>query len=190
MIDMSHAELRGLIVKAVRGAGLDWGLAEEAGWAAEWLSRRSLPAAEWAVPWLEDVLAGGPDPIALGVQLSDLAVSGKPAEMPLPDELPAPGYLLPFLHLAASRLGRFEVAAGSGRTIRAGADGEITFGPDWPEAIPNPIPVGSLGRETGARRAKLSAQTLARLEAFSLRTTVPPSDASRQNAGSTLSDND
>ena len=52
MIDLAHSELRALVTKAARGAGLAWGLAEEAGWAADWLARRSLPAGDWAAIWL------------------------------------------------------------------------------------------------------------------------------------------
>ena len=32
-----------LATKAARGSGLDWGLAEEAGYAVKWLQRRQLP---------------------------------------------------------------------------------------------------------------------------------------------------
>ena len=38
-------EIRSLAVKAARGAGFDWGLAEEAGFAVEWLERRGMPGA-------------------------------------------------------------------------------------------------------------------------------------------------
>ena len=36
-------EIRSLAVKAARGAGFDWALAEEAGFAVEWLERNGLP---------------------------------------------------------------------------------------------------------------------------------------------------
>ena len=70
-IDLSHSELRSLITKAARGAGLAWGLAEEAGWAAEWLARRGFPAADWAAHWLSSAVAGGPTPVALGAALAE-----------------------------------------------------------------------------------------------------------------------
>ncbi len=38
----SRNEIHGLAMKAARGAGLPWGLAEEAGWAACWLESREL----------------------------------------------------------------------------------------------------------------------------------------------------
>ena len=65
LIDLAHSELNGLVTKAARGAGLSWGLAEEAGWAAEWLSRRGLPAAAWAAEWLAQHVSSGDDDVAL-----------------------------------------------------------------------------------------------------------------------------
>ena len=39
----SMGEIGALATKAARGSGLDWGLAEEAGYAVNWLQRRQLP---------------------------------------------------------------------------------------------------------------------------------------------------
>ena len=39
----SIGEIGALASKAARGSGLDWGLAEEAGYAVKWLQRRQLP---------------------------------------------------------------------------------------------------------------------------------------------------
>ena len=39
----SIGEIGALATKAARGSGLDWGLAEEAGYAVNWLQRRQLP---------------------------------------------------------------------------------------------------------------------------------------------------
>ena len=39
----SIGEIGALATKAARGNGLDWGLAEEAGYAVKWLQRRQLP---------------------------------------------------------------------------------------------------------------------------------------------------
>ncbi len=39
----SIGEIGALATKAARGSGLDWGLAEEAGYAVKWLQRRQLP---------------------------------------------------------------------------------------------------------------------------------------------------
>ena len=70
-VTLALSELRALIIKAARGAGLSWGMAEEAGWAAEWLARRGLPAADGATLWLDARLRGGQDPVETGVALAD-----------------------------------------------------------------------------------------------------------------------
>ena len=49
----SLSELDGLVRDAARGAGLPWGLAEEAGHAVRWLAARKLPGAALAADWLE-----------------------------------------------------------------------------------------------------------------------------------------
>ena len=54
---VSLNEIESLALKAARGAGMSWGLAEEAAVAASWLAARSLPWAET----LADLLAQQPD---------------------------------------------------------------------------------------------------------------------------------
>ena len=39
----SLGEIGALATKAARGSGMDWGLADEAGYAVKWLQRRQLP---------------------------------------------------------------------------------------------------------------------------------------------------
>ena len=45
MPDLSIGELEALVLKAYRGAGFSWGMAQEAGRAAAWLAHNGLPAA-------------------------------------------------------------------------------------------------------------------------------------------------
>lgn len=54
-------EIEVLSLKAARGAGLPWGLAQEAGWAVRWLEARELPGAETLARLIEniDLDAGG-----------------------------------------------------------------------------------------------------------------------------------
>ena len=52
-VDASLNELEALARKAARGAGLPWGLAEDAGWAVRWLEARELPAATLLAHWLD-----------------------------------------------------------------------------------------------------------------------------------------
>ena len=122
-VDMAHSEVRSLVTKAARGAGMSWGMAEEAGWAADWLARREMPAAEWATLWLAKVLEGRLNVVEAGVMFADQrAAEGEPFDFaPLSDDLFAPGFILPFIHLVAMRYGAVEIASTSGRAA-AGSD--------------------------------------------------------------------
>ncbi|KMW60818.1 hypothetical protein AIOL_000983 [Candidatus Rhodobacter oscarellae] len=73
---MSLGELQALAAKAARGAGLSWGLAEEAGWAVRWLEARGLAGAAA----LAGVLPEGAPQIALGAALADGSTPEPPAE--------------------------------------------------------------------------------------------------------------
>lgn len=203
-LDLSRSELRSLVTKAARGAGKGWGLAEEAGWAADWLARRGLPAADWALDWLS--APDRPDPVALGLALAERLVpdsQGWPG-LALPDDLAAPGYLLPFLHRIALRRGPLAVAGPGGRAVHIGPEGHPTFGPAWPPPPPAPLArvagwtlapapalaAAPLRAETPAARPAVAGPVLAALDLLALHTTVPPSDSSRRDAGALAPDDD
>lgn len=190
-IDMAHSELRSLVTKAARGAGLPWGHAEEAGWAAGWLARRALPAGEWAAHWLAATVEGRPGPIEIGTALSDrLAVMDLPLSVEsLPDSLPAPGYLLPFLHRIAERRGPISIIDAVGTAVRVGSDGTVVFGPSWSDT-PRNWRMTNWPHPADPSRVLVTPSLIDRLETLALRTTVPPSEASRRNAGSATTDND
>lgn len=193
-VTLSHSELRSLITKAARGAGLGWGLAEEAGWAAEWLARRGLPAADWAALWLVPRHEGQLSPVEVGVRLADDPPGDAgPTACALPDGLQGPGYLLPFLARLAEVQGAVAVTSAQGLVVRVEPDGQVTFGPSW------------LGQSRGwtcgmaddpalaaptAPRPTVAQATLDQLDALALRTTVPQSDRSRRDAGARTGDND
>jgi hypothetical protein len=65
---LSLNEIETTILKAARGAGMEWGLAEEAAQAGRWLARRRLPFAEPLLAVLE-VEAFGADPVFDGLCL-------------------------------------------------------------------------------------------------------------------------
>lgn len=193
-VTLAFSEIRSLITKAARGAGLGWGLAEEAGWAAEWLARRGMPAADWATLWLAACMDGAVTPVEIGTSFIDgfatlSAINGKE----LPDGLPAPGYLLPFLHRIAEAGSSVSIVSTMGQVARISSTGEVTFGPSWQAQssgwwLSN---ADTAGLHTGTSgRPIVSAAVLECLECHALRTTVPRSDASRRNAGSTNGDND
>lgn len=188
---LARSELRSLVTRAARGAGLDWGLAEEAGWAADWLAARGLPAADWALLWLDRVGQGLPNPVAIGVALSDgVVLPATPnAKQPLPDDLPAPGYLLPFLHLIAARHGAVEIISPTGRVVTLDAAGQPDFGPGWSSNSAGWSVCVAQERVRPARPA-VEPAVIAALEAFALNLTVPATSTSRQDAGATGSDND
>jgi hypothetical protein len=190
-VDMAHSELRSLVTKAARGAGLPWGHAEEAGWAADWLARRALPAGEWAAQWLAASVEGRPGPVEVGTALSDRLAG---AELPLageclPDGLPAPGYLLPFLHRIAERHGAISIIDALGTVAKVDPDGRVAFGPSWSDT-PRFWRMTNRHQPADPSRVRVAPSLIECLETLALRTTVPPSEASRRNAGSATTDND
>jgi hypothetical protein len=193
-VTLALSELRSLITKAARGAGLSWGLAEEAGWAAEWLARRGMPAADWATLWLASVIDGAISPVEVGASLADnFASTSAIKDTALPDGLVAPGYLLPFLHRIAQAGSTVSIASPLGQVARVSGAGEVVFGPLWQLQTDSWRLSGASeeGSETGiAGRPTVSASVLECLESLALRTTVPRSDTSRQDAGSSGGDND
>jgi hypothetical protein len=183
-IDLSLSELRSLVTKAARGAGMSWGLAEEAGWAAEWLARRGMPAAPWATAWLQDRLNGLQDPIETGVSVGD-----RKGVEPIPDGLAAPGYLLPFLHLVAEQTGAVTLHTPDGEAARIAPSGEVCFGPCWADRTRG-WTITLTETRAAASRPTVDASVIECLEGLALGTTVPPSDQSRRDAGSAKDDND
>lgn len=100
----SFSEIRSLSVKATRGAGLPWGLAEEAGFAVEWLERNGIPGSEALAAYVEETEANASFtadqcPITQGTWISD---SGS---VELPENLSVfqPVLLIPFLSLCCGR---------------------------------------------------------------------------------------
>ncbi len=218
---LSCNEAMSLCLKAARGAGMDWGMAEEAGFAAAWLVSLGIDGPTYLRAHLER--AEGKDwndlcpvvtpttwrsakdqtvcPIILGATLCDYA--GLPEGLQ-PNAcialgcVSAPILLIPFLA---------ELALERNLTITlAWADGSICIEDDMASfgtasellstlqldlkvsAKPAQQPFKTDARPTA--NAHTTAATIAALNNFAMRTTVPASDASRARAGSTLSDND
>ena len=199
MTELSLGEVEALCLKAARGAGYDWGLAEEAGAAARWLAARgldgpaillallearkdlaSLRLTEGRVTQMDD---GPVCPIVLGAYISDLGGMAPLAEVPVL----RPALLLPFLRDA--RLGW------PGGAVSLGPDG-TPFGDIGPLAALERAAVslerGATGPEGGTRStvARTGAEVIERLDRLALRTTVPASAGSRADAGAGTDDND
>ena len=198
---LSQNEIEQLCLKAARGAGMSWGLAEEAGFAAAWLAMRGLHGPGVLLAQLRDQAADGGClcPIALGSALCDHAHLPETAidETALRvGPVKHPVLLLAFLSDLARTWGgcvRLDWPRG---TVRLTADGRISgdaailaketrldaelsvhgAAPDEPTAPCEPHYV--------------PAEILSGLNAFALRTTVPASETSRAGAGATVGDND
>lgn len=190
-VTLALSELRSLMTKAARGAGLGWGMAEEAGWATDWLARRGMPAADWATTWLAASIEGADGPVVLGVTLADEMAGGHAAlARRLPDGISAPGYLLPFLHRIAEARGPVAIWSPLGRVVTVDAKGQVAFGPGWQPRSEGWQLCSAPAAEGAAARPVVSASVLDCLEGLALRTTVPQSETSRRDAGSLTGDND
>ena len=215
-VTLSRNEVEALIQKATAGAGLSWGMAEEAGAAAGWMAARGVV---WAAVFA-DVLEGGAAgmplrfdaaagmwraadaaqgtlcPIALGVALCDFAA------LPQADltrgpvraaPVRAPVVLLPFVAQVARGLGKGVVIEGQGVVVGVTPEGQVS-GALAAFAALQPMPL--VIRPGHAQPVALPplppvpAALLARLERLAMHTTVPPSDTSRAGAGAAEDDND
>ena len=209
-VQLSHNEVEALCLKAARGAGLSWGLAEEAGLAARWLYWRGIDGPGALLAHLDQVgersspivLVDGElraedegllCPIAVGVALSDFAATGR--DCVRAERVDRPLLVLPFVH-----------------QIARASDGPVAL--NWPGGRVSVSEVGEIAGDLAALAAADTAEvaiaqvadafqpaadpngvaatatdTLTRLDAYAMLTTVPASAASRTDAGSADGDN-
>ena len=119
----SISEIGALATNAARGSGLDWGLAEEAGYAVKWLQRRQLPGVMALcryLSWRHDgSLKSWPDktgahghycPIAIGAAYCDGAF-GDEAKF---SRIKIPLLLIPFVAIRITKT-PLEINIGSSR---------------------------------------------------------------------------
>lgn len=147
---LSRSEIESVCTTAARGAGMSWGLAEEAGFAAGWMASCGLDGAgllarqlhhvhEYCWPDLSPVVnqgewcASDPDqalcPIAVGATLNDylsvdrtlLNDAGLHVSM-----VSFPGLLLPFIALGANELNTFVHVHTRDGIICMSADGSLS----------------------------------------------------------------
>jgi len=216
---LSLAEIEAAAVKAARGAGSSWGMAEETGAAVRWLAAHGLPGPELLLrhleafdrrPWaaIAPVVAGrvwraagggSLCPIAAGVALADRAAldEGPGQRAVTLENVADPGLLLPFVALAARALDRPLRVAWPGTAAVVGAAG-VAF-----ETTEDGVLDRTAGRvvvEPAATAAELQQPQVAPrpvsfavwrgLDRFAFRTYVPASEASRAGAGAGTTDND
>ena len=216
-VRLSLSEINALCFKAARGAGLDWGEAEEAGWAAAWLTRAGMAGPHVILAWLEDCAALARPvpaparwvrrdrahcPLRTGIALADFAglPEGPGTRALTVDSIAHPLVALPFLARAAGRLDLgLSIGWGDGNVL---LDAELRMSPsdipqgDHREAVdmaitPADAPAPQAVSHQGA--GPLTAVALAdwqALDVLALRITVPPSPRSRAGAGAAGDDND
>lgn len=217
---LSCNEAAALCTKAARGVGMSWGMAEEAGFAAAWLVshgidgptqlRSHLEQAD-GLDWEDLCPAVTPGawqnakgqaacPIILGATLCDYADL---PEGPAPERalslgpVNAPILLVPFLSELGRRNDLSFVLRWDGGQLR------IDGAEEWLDAAEDALSVSQLSLTlsvesapchqpcpTTSSNAQTTAATVAALNSFAMRTTVPATEASRAGAGSNLSDND
>lgn len=217
-VRLSLNEIEALCLQAARGAGMSWGMAEEAGSAARWLSAQELDGPGALLALLDETVGRNPlalwprvrpggctstgdllCPVALGVALSDLAA--RPEKLCAGGELRAdavaqPLLLLPFLSQLASRTGQWVGLNWDGGRVALASDGRMSgslasLGQSMQAAVV--LTFGQSADEGpifSAQPSVLEAPTVSGLEVYALLTAVPASDASRTGAGAASSDND
>ena len=201
-------------MKAARGAGYAWGMAEEAGFAAGWLSARGIdgPASVLACitaptslqpvrvedPWR--AADGRPlCPLLTGAALSDFAlVQGGPFKtQALIGPVRQPVLLLPFLSLCADALGATLRMDWQGKRFGVGENVHADEGDLAALAAVKVAPVtvsidGAYEPQVPTVAFSMSSPgVVTALDALAMRTTVPASETSRSSgAGAGTSDND
>ena len=218
-VELSQNETESLCLKAARGAGFSWGLAEEAGLAAGALAAQGIDGTESLLSFLTEKLAmaasGGtprpmpghwqsPDqstlcPITLGAALCDAALlpDGPFGQDTRLDPVAYPILLLPFLVRAAQISSKTVVIDWQGGQVGIAANGAFDrqAAMRWTQMKDLAMilrQATDLKIEQGFSTGlpAISTATLDGLNALALKTTVPATDASRRGAGSAAADND
>lgn len=212
-------EIQSAVLKATRGAGLSWGVAEEASRAARWLEARELPGVEGLAALLARIDANrkvnpvpntdgdvwrGPggwvSSLHAGIALADLAGEIEDDGALVIHDVAEPLIFLPFAALA-SQVCQTPLAVSWPRCEKILSGGEIVGAVPVPELVHDApqlevrvvsAPALSPAPKPEARGVEVDAAVWARLEEFAKRTYVPESEESRaRGAGSgTLVDAD
>ena len=204
----SVSEASSLAIKAARGVGMPWGIAEEAGFALRWLTQSGAPGVTALCRYLsayQDALKiSGADrppetardwicPLRLGTAISDGGIA-LPLEQPNVRE---PLLLLPFLANHATDNQSVVLEMGAIRIIISTnvfsanmvetallvskAECTIDFGPANRDGI----------KQIGERVDSTASECMATLTRFAHKTYAPATEASRlAGAGAGLNDND
>ncbi len=96
-MNWSLVEIRTLSMKAARGAGFSWGLAEEAGLAVRWLQARGMPGVQALAQYLEQCEMSGIDPDKCPLQNGAGVSDGASPEEGELGNIRTPLLLIPFV---------------------------------------------------------------------------------------------
>jgi len=199
-VSLSQGEATAIVVKAARGFGLSWGLAEEAGWALCQLGQFG----DDSLSWFDRAFNASSTencPITIGATVMDHA--------PLPNSeaqlggdlglIRMPVLLIPFLRQAADLVGHRLFLCEKSNGLRIDVTSDLG---SHIEQLGS-LPIGHVVIEAGALihndpprkhktyRFQTSMETLAQLDRLGSRTYVPETEASRMSgAGAGASDND
>ncbi|MEM7743244.1 MAG: DUF3726 domain-containing protein [Pseudomonadota bacterium] len=186
-MSLSLGELAALCIKAGRGAGLPWGLAEELGWAVRWLAKRGLPAADGVVTLLGT--DHGESALSTGLALSERSTGPSGVRL---QSVRAPLMMVPFLARTVAPGCTLSVQVAETRFLIGANETSL----EAPLPALAPVSVSQADEDVPARSHLTRAPTLdpktrASLEAFARQTYAPPNERSRLlGAGAGLADND
>ena len=188
-------EIEALALKAARGAGFEWGLAEEAGQAVRWLLARDLPGADALLAICVAGSSKTPEfcPLTFGCALCDGLVSVSNATS---RKVVAPLLVLPFLAWTAKREKTSLSLEWKGAAFVVTADGTLMGSADNPIIKHATVTVGlvencDLSPSKIGHRALVDCETYVALSDLAARTYAPATAASRESgAGAGLTDND
>lgn len=189
----SFGEVRALSIKAARGAGMPWGLAEEAGFAVVWLEELGAPGVQALAIYLSEIGEYTADtcPIAIGSRISD---SGSRSNI-FPRKAYQPIFFAPFLSSvlgSASVELRWSNCAYTLNSVGFGGvqvEHVLSNGVHLCEMRENILTTLSTHKKT--RVTEDRNEPIQLLESFAKKTYAPATEESRtRGAGAGLSDND
>lgn len=209
-------EIEAMAKRAARGAGLSWGLAEEAAKGTRWLASFGFDgpllltqllemndcraAVDFSPMTLEGVWrapAGRMSPLIAGAALSDCAVRLHDLGRVEMQDLSYPLLSVPFLAGASLRLQVPLSAEWQGVTLSTDGRSLSIQGEDAAINVPHVreitfrAPATMPSRKAPVSRAQVDAETWARLGKFAHRTYAPSTEESRlRGAGAGVNDND
>lgn len=215
-MDYSLAEIDAVSKKAARGAGFAWGLSEEAGKAARYLSSLALPGARLLATYLRqreqtEMSIVSPDlnksrwqtgtdilcPLACGALLADSISRFDSGDSLTMGRSAAPLLMVAIVSRAISRInsalsfhwpGVQVTMYPEGLDIRGDQQDLLAITVD--EVSVFPVERSSPRLLVKVLPAEVDDTSWSHLNELAFRTYVPSSDASRAGAGSALSDND